>query len=278
MIGKQIYILFLRMRKKKVYLNIVGGGYKGLILPKGLRILENKGIINIKKLYGIREIKGEYEYILVLDAESKFIKKGKLRSICEEYFNNKILYGNTVIHDEIRNQQLLKIYTGCQSLFKNPEQLIQYNKYCLWFNQLCIYKTDTIEDFFNKTNMDKNIYNLSYFQFEYYIYMYYLIIYHNFKIVDLDVYTIYGMLDCYDFIPKFQSSMYKTFAPYHCNPNIYKKINNKNVILFIQLNAGINDTGPWQVTNNKKIRFKKLRQFISCFVPSAKLRRKIRGK
>ena len=102
----------------------------------------------------------------------------------------------------------------------------------------------------------------------------YLILYHNFKVEDLDVYAIVGMLESYDFIPKPRSTMYKSFSPYLCNPKIYNKINNKNVFVYIQLNADVFDKSQ----PKKLINTTRLRKFIALFVPVKKWRRKIRGK
>ena len=255
------------------------GGYNSLILPKELRIFNKaNGIINIKKFAGLMQLEDKYEYTIVLDAESKFIKNGNLEKVCTEYFNNKVLYSNTVIYDKERCALLNNVYKGCRSFFseKQAKELERYEDNYLWFNQLCIYKNSTLKEFFEITNLRKRIKDLSFTDFDYYIYMYYLILYHNFKIKELDTYAIYGMLDGYDFIPKFNSTMFREFAPYHCNPNIYKKINNKNVFLFIQLNANVDDKGPLEPI--KIIKYKKLRKFISFFIPVKRLRRKIRGK
>lgn len=65
-----------------------------IVLSEKLRNFSNNGIINIKKYYGLSQIKEKYEYVIVLDAESVFIRTIDLKQVCETYWNRKILYGN----------------------------------------------------------------------------------------------------------------------------------------------------------------------------------------
>lgn len=251
------------------------GSYKNkIILPEKYRIFENKGIINIKKFYAIFSLKDNYEYILVLDDESLFIKKENLFNICNEFYNHKILYGNTVIFNPQTQKSIMEIQSHCKAFYQNEIQkkLSTYDNLYLWFNNLCIYKTDLLEDFNQKTQIFNNIEKLHYRDFDYYVFMYYLIAYQNFSVFDMNVYAIYGALESYDFIPKPESTEYKDITPHHCNPNIYNKINNKTVFVLIQLNAGIFDLSLPPPRNATKA-FKRI---ISCFIPSKKLRKKIR--
>ena len=168
---------------------MMGGGYNSLILPKELRIFNKEnGIINIKKFAGLMQLEDKYEYTIVLDAESKFIKKANLYEICKKYFNDKVLYGNKL--NSVNQQNTLK--DACKTFFDKDERikLNNYDDYYLWFNQLCIYKNSTLKEFFEITNLRKRIKDLTFYNFDYYIYMYYLILYQNFSVQDLDIITV----------------------------------------------------------------------------------------
>ena len=92
--GTEINFIFTNEEEAKEF-KYDGGGYNSLILPKELRIFNKaNGIINIKKFAGLMQLEDKYEYTIVLDAESKFIKKANLYKICKKYFNDRVLYGN----------------------------------------------------------------------------------------------------------------------------------------------------------------------------------------
>lgn len=152
-----------------------------IILPPEL--VKSDGIINVKKLYGVNYLHDKYEYIIVLDDESKFIRRANLQNICEKFFTDKKLYGN-VAKSKICNESGI-IKNACRKFFK-----FLNNKYpdfglYLWFNQLCIYRGNTIPDFFEYANIDYA--KLNSLTFDYYLYMYYLLLHCDFKVIDLGI-------------------------------------------------------------------------------------------
>ena len=237
--------------------------YKIILSNEYRTFIKERNIINLKKIYGLKEIKNFYEYIIVLDSESKFIKKINLFSICQQFFSEKILWGNTTINP------VKKIMTVCQQFLPPNTRggVRQHDNLYLWFNQLCIYKCSTLDEFFEITNMLNSIKQISFFSFEYYIYMYYLILYQGFQVRDLNCYSLFGVMEGYGFIPKPTTDTYLRYTPNACNPYVYNKINNKNVFLFIQLS---DDTD--RLMNKKN----KIRKILSCFIPLKKLRKKFR--
>lgn len=154
---------------------------KSIVLPKSLRCFKNKGIINIKKYYALMQLKHEYEYIITLDDDSIFIKNVNVYDICKEYYDNKILIGNFLSNPESDlGQLIIKINKKAISYF--TKELKEDGTTCLWFNQLCIYSTENLDDFFKITKIDKNIYYLTWFDFDYNIYMQYLLFKKNFEV------------------------------------------------------------------------------------------------
>lgn len=237
---------------------------KKIILPEDLRLQNNKGIINIKKFYGLRYLGESYNYIIVLDAESQFVRNCNLEKICKSFFRKKEIYGNTPILD------VAQIQKSCKRFFEDSQRnlLDSYDELYFWFNQPCIYSSANLKSFFSVTHILDQMGQLCYFDFDYYIYIYYLILYEGFKVVDLQAWAPCGLCESYAFIQKYGSDISK-FYPAVCNPRIYTQINNESVVLFIQLNAGVRE-------DDDIISYGKSREFFS-FVSSsiASLRRKL---
>lgn len=170
---------------------------KKIVLPLELRIFENGGIINIKKLYGLQHLAPEYEFVIILDAETLFIKNNaNLAQICVKYFEDKILLGNKATDKfcYIVQQECRKYY------LKSSLTEIQNNKYFysplyLWYNQLCIYKSSTLENFWQKINYQFIARELNGCSFDYYIYMYYLLLYEGFTIKDTGITALFGAVE-----------------------------------------------------------------------------------
>lgn len=173
-----IYFVFTNEAEKDGFLPC-----KSIVLPPKLRVTQNRGIINIKKYYALMQLKDQYEYIVVLDDDCQFIATSDIRRVCEEYFDSKILYGNL-----LRNPPfdiMCIVAEECKRFFAEPDRLT-----CplyLWWNQLCIYKTDTLSDFFQITKIDRTLASLKWEDFDYYIYMYYLMLYQGFEVHDIGI-------------------------------------------------------------------------------------------
>ncbi len=164
----------------------------------------DSGIINVKKLYAINELKDRFKYLIVIDAESIILRSLNLLDLCERYFKDKILYGNYARKD------VLTIVNSCLSYFPQGKAETFDHRLYLWFNQLCIYKTDNLNDFFAQTGIFKDIAALGRKDFDYYIYMLYLIFYQGFRVKNIGVTAAYGF--CEDVVGnlEFVSNDYKT--------------------------------------------------------------------
>lgn len=156
-----------------------------IVLPKKLRVMKNRGIINIKKFYALMQLKNKYDYIIALDDESVFTKAVDLQEICDTYFENKVLYGNILENPswDIMGQ----VAEHCKEFFSKEDRGKLSCPLYLWFSQLPIYRTDTLSDFFRMTKIGNNIAKLSYFDYDYYIYMYYLMLKYDFQAEDMGV-------------------------------------------------------------------------------------------
>lgn len=158
---------------------------KSIVLPPKLRILRDGKIINIKKFYALMQLKDEYEYIFMIDDECLFRRNVDLYSICQNYFKQKILYGNRVENAPWDFPNIIP--AECGKFFSKEQQKKLKIPVYLWFNQLPIYRTSDLNDFFKTTGIDKNIADLCYFNFDYYVYMFYLILKCDFTVMDIGI-------------------------------------------------------------------------------------------
>lgn len=210
-----------------------------IVLPAELRIFENRGIINIKKLYAIQQLKDKYDYIIVLDSETEFLKNVNLLDICDNYFNKKELYGN-LVYEEGR-ERTEKIKAACKEYFYQYENVkLLDSDFYLWFNQPCIYKTDNINDFLEKIDYNNNLAKLRWEDFDYYLYMYYLILFQNFKIVDIGIDSNYGICETNEAFLTFRDNNYLKANIYMCSKSMIDLFDNPNLFLAIHIDRDTN--------------------------------------
>jgi hypothetical protein len=105
-------------------------------------------------------LKNKYEYFVIFDDETLFVKNIDLRKMCDEYFENKILYGNKTFSEISKSIN----YTTFKQLIKSQYNTIQYNtiqynelldNLYLWWNNLSIFKKENLDDFFGKINYNE---------------------------------------------------------------------------------------------------------------------------
>ena len=210
-----------------------------IVLPAEFRIFENRGIINIKKLYAIQQLKDKYDYICVLDSETEFLKNVNLLDICDNYFNKRELYGN-LVYEEGR-ERTEKIKAACKEYFYQYENIELLNTdFYLWFNQPCIYKTDNIDDFLEKIDFRNNLSKLRWEDFDYYLYMYYLLLFRDFKIVDIGIDSNYGICETSEAFLTFRNNNYLKANIYMCSKSMVDLFNNPNLFLAIHVDRDIN--------------------------------------
>ena len=205
-----------------------------IVLPPELRIFDNGGIINIKKFFGLRQIQDKYEYIIILDSESLFIRQANVYDVCEEYFTSKILLGNEVLSEGKERTENIK--NSCKRFFiGHPDFEKLNNPFYLWFNQPCIYKTSTLNDFWEKIDYDKNIKNLVWLDFDYYIYMFYLILFQGFRIEDLEITSNYGICEAsLDFL-FLKSNKYEKLSIFMASQGTLHRFDNPKCFIMIHL-------------------------------------------
>ena len=206
------------------------GYYKSLILPKYLRVSRDNGIINIKKFYALKKLYKIYEYLIVVDSESEFVKNVCLQNLCDDFYAQKRLFGNATICDasKIKNESK-KFFANIATTKAIPNDDLYF-----WFNQPCIYKGAFIEEFFHTANLQclTDLLNLNFFSFDFYVYGYFLLLYKDFRIENVEVVADWGFLELTDFKP--QSEKFKQFYFYQCNFYLQNRLNKDNLFLIIQ--------------------------------------------
>lgn len=147
-----------------------------IIPPQLSNLTREQGIINVKKLYGVNKLAPFYKYIIVVDSDMIISKSINLLDLCDSFFQNKILWGNLRYP---KDEYFELIHSACSKYFDDKDK-IDDNGLGLWFNNACIYKGDTINDFMEKTSVLSHLTEFNFWSFDYYIYMYYLLLYQGF--------------------------------------------------------------------------------------------------
>lgn len=246
-IKSDLWFVFTNIEEKKEF----DEWNHSVVLPESFVNFSNNGIINIKKFYGLHEIKDKYEYVIVLDAESAFIKKIDLNQVCETYWNNKVLYGNNTIPASQggRMETVETVKNSCKRFFPDSmKQKLESDLY-LCFNQPCIYKCSTLNEFFSVIDYEKNAAEFIWHDFDYYIYMYYLILYQGFRIEDMEIESNYGICEAgLDYL-WFKSNKYEKINIWMCSQVTLPRFDNPN--LFIVCHIDRDEGWMLRVTNIK---------------------------
>lgn len=238
---------------------------KYVIMPKELQDLgRDEGVINAKKFYGINAIKSQYEYIIVVDSDMEIFKDVDLYSICKSIFSNRILWGTPLPYDSREIYDCIS--KSCMTFFPDIEINIQGLGY--WFMNLCVYDVSTLDDFFEKTKLLKNLSNLNFWSFDYYIYMFYLLAYQEFK--PQNVFCSSFEEAKADLINKTYTEKFMFMCTKEMLSQLEKLSSCKNCFIHLHLDRA-NTLSP------RKRKCNLLRRILSLFMPTRELRRKVRG-
>ena len=150
------------------------------IMPENLSVYKAKAVT--KKLYGLKEYMNIYDYIILTDCETVFIKWFDAYKLAEEIWNSHNMLVANISPDGFfimrkRYKQMGLYYN------KKLRKALGCFKYNFWFNELQVYKCSYLPDFFewlNDFDVEK-IYN-TWDCFEYYVFYAYLCIKHGLQI------------------------------------------------------------------------------------------------
>ena len=250
-----------------------------IVLPQNLELTREAGVINIKKFYGLLQIKEKYEYILVIDSETLIVKKTDINTVCDDFFCKKILWGNIPIDSDA-----YKITESCRrhSDFSEREGTIENDSLHLWFNQPCIYKTSNLDDFFCKIEMPEKLGELTFWDFDYNIYMLYLMYNCDFRIENIRQKS-FGFAS--SSVPLARPE-YIRDGMYMATPLIWREVKKLGgggkIFMFVNIDRANNKQYIPKTKCAIIYHFvfhcqRAIRCFVACFVPVKKWRKKIRG-
>jgi hypothetical protein len=166
-----------------------------------------KGIITIKKFYGLYHIinneKYDFHYIACVDSEIQFINAKNIYDKFKLYCDRRIaICGDTTIRSHVHNF-LDTIHDECIKFIKTEDEkkAIQEHtkegKLYFWFSDINIYDVKILPDFFNYIEFDDTptrfvtfLSKMNFMSFDYVIYFYYCILYHNYRLLCMADYNI----------------------------------------------------------------------------------------
>jgi len=162
---------------------------KAIIIPQYLSNNEVPIIVNKKKYYALQQLKNcSHEFLIVCDAEIDIID--------EHFTETNILNQITQLYNNKRLYSFEDSFYHTQDIFRESTRLLNddaYNivqrksdnfNFCLWWCDIPAIKVSYLEDFLEKIDINKNISNLNYKQWDHVTYGSYLLAYHDFEIIN----------------------------------------------------------------------------------------------
>lgn len=231
-----ICLIFTNEDERDQFVQETGTPVTSLVLPSDLRNFENRGIINIKKIWALSQlVESPHHYIIVIDAETELVRAVDVEALCDAYFTDKVLLGNLVPTAGRKRTEAIK-YACKRFFFEHSGRAVLDTDLYLWFNQPCIYKTDTLPEFLSYfTAPDRTIRDLTWHDFDYYIYMYYLLLEQGFTLADLGICSNYGVCEAETHFIQFENENYKKLRIMMCSRNVLKQFDNENLFLMVHL-------------------------------------------
>ena len=237
-ISEDLYFVFSNVEQKDKFRKRIYDAFKDeilyLILPEDQ--LHYKSVVVVKKLYALRELRNQYDYLSLVDSESLFYKNGDFPALF-----NEIWESGSCLNCNVSPQGFL-ILRYC---FRALDKKVYYNKklrkefgnykYNFWFNEIQVYKCDTLDGFFEWLDQfDPNGYLNEWNCFEYYLYAAYLILECDFHLKRFDNLVSNGgiMEHMVDFTEEEQYEILNVLGT-HWSSN--RKITNKNTYLLFHL-------------------------------------------
>lgn len=179
-INEDIYFVFSDEEQKEKFRKRVKDAFKKeisfLILPA--EELHYKSKVTVKKFFALRSLMLDYNYLSIIDSESLFVKKVDFCDLFEEIWNEGTCLNCNISPDGFFI--LRKCFrTMSVKLYNNKTLRKEFDnfRYNLWFNEIPVYKCDTLPSFFKWLDtFDEEGYKNEWNCYEYYIYAAYLLL------------------------------------------------------------------------------------------------------
>lgn len=166
---------------------------KYLILPVALDKYKSK--ITVKKMFALEQLMAEYDYLAAIDSESLFIRSVDYNTVFDEIWKNQSGLNSNISTDGFHI--LHRCYEAIGLLEdKTLKQEFENYKYNFWFNEIPVYKCDTLPDFFRwMSNFPIEKWGNEWCCFEYYLYVAFLLKEKNFHLRRYKYYSFYGIME-----------------------------------------------------------------------------------
>lgn len=198
--------------------------------------LSSDQLTDCEKIFLVLDyLKVDYQFIITIEPESIFIKEIDILQLCYKFYADKILLGNNTLN----NPDINKIKTASKNFFDQYlAQLGDFNdSLYMWMNNMCIYDSLSLSDFFQRIQIKKSKAKFCYWCFDFYVYMYYLILFRGFVVVDLMHDGYVGF--CEETIcinnKKFFLNFFVKSKIYCCTETNINYFNNDNLFMLIHL-------------------------------------------
>ncbi len=147
------------------------------IIPAKLNEYSAKAVT--KKLYGLRKYMNDYNYIILVDCESVFVKSFDVDALAEEIWESRSMLASNLSPNGFLIMR--KCYKAMGLYYnKKLRKALGFFKYNFWFNELQVYKCSYLQDFFGwLKNFDIEKICNTWDCFEYYVFYAYLCIEHD---------------------------------------------------------------------------------------------------
>lgn len=161
------------------------------IIPEALTMYSAQAVT--KKLYGLKEYMRYYDYIIIVDCETVFVRNFNADELSKEIWDSRNMLVSNLSSGGFFIMRRCYKAMGLYYNRKLRKSLGNF-KYNFWFNELQVYKCSYLIDFFEwlkKFDIEK-IYN-TWDCFEYYVFYAYLCLEHNMKIKKIHYLSIGGL-------------------------------------------------------------------------------------
>lgn len=206
-INNDLYFVFSNIEQKNRFFNKLKELFpkdelKYLVIPETYNDYKAKAVS--KKFYALDKLKEKYDYIILVDCESLFIKYCDFGALAEYIWNNRTMLN---ANKSIDGFFIMRSCFKTMGLYKNKKLIkdTKYYSFNFWFNELQVYKCEYLYDFFKWLDLHnrENVYN-NYSCFEYYVFYAYLLLQHDYRIKRFN-YSSFGGINEYLFRFKLES-------------------------------------------------------------------------
>ena len=147
-IGGDICFIFSDIEQKDQFVSLVGDDarkMKWLILPETYKKYQAQA--NTKKLWGLYTLKDSYEYLVIVDVETLFLKGFDPEAVCKEVWDSRNIL---VANQSYRGFFLMRQCYQTMGIYENLRLLweTRWYRYYFWFNELQVYRAKELDDFF----------------------------------------------------------------------------------------------------------------------------------